>query len=114
MPVPSASTPRKPGEPQSRGAAERAAAGSRSHSLEAQQTKTFILRHFQCRLWVGAAGGAGETGLSGFLGARTPPPHSPPPQAASFRASLTLWTPVLGLRRLPEKPHRSTTKEPDP
>ena len=32
------------------------AAGSRLYSLEAQQTNTFILRHFQCRLWVGVAG----------------------------------------------------------
>ena len=55
-PVPSTSTPRKPGEPQSRGAKDGVAAGSRLYSLEAQQTNTFILRHFQCRLWVGVAG----------------------------------------------------------
>ena len=55
-PVPSTSTPRKPGEPQSRGAKGGVAAGSRLYSLEAQQTNTFILRHFQCWLWVGVAG----------------------------------------------------------
>lgn len=55
-PVPSAPTPRKPGEPQSRGADNGVAAGSLLYSLEAQQTNTFILRHFQCRLWVGVAG----------------------------------------------------------
>lgn len=56
-PVPSAPTPRKPGEPQSRGAEVGVATGSWLYSLEAQQTKTFIRRHFQCRLWVGVAGG---------------------------------------------------------
>lgn len=54
--MPSALTPGKPGEPQSRGAKDEVCAGSRLYSLEAQQTNTFILRHFQCRLWVGVAG----------------------------------------------------------
>lgn len=48
--------PGSQGEPRSRGAEDGAAAGSRLYSLEAQQTNTFILRHFQCRLWVGVAG----------------------------------------------------------
>lgn len=42
------------------GAEDAVAAGRRRYSLEAQQTNTFILRHFQCRLWVGVAGD--ETG----------------------------------------------------
>lgn len=42
------------------GAEDGVAAGRRGDSLEAQQTNTFIRRHFQCRLWVGVAGD--ETG----------------------------------------------------
>lgn len=102
-PVPSTSTPRKPGEPQSRGAKDGVAAGSRLYSLEAQQTNTFILRHFQCRLWVGVAGE--ETGPESFSPEVLPrallaqkraslPPNGPS-CAVSFRTSSTLWALVV-------------------
>lgn len=64
------------------GAEDTVAAGRRRHSLEAQQTNTFILRHFQCRLWVGVAGD--ETGPE----LRSPAPRpsaSPPARAAAPR-----------------------------
>lgn len=79
-PVPSMSPhPRKPGEPQSRGAEDGFVAGSRWYSLEAQQTNTFILRHFQCRLWVGVAGEeTGPESLSPDLHPCLPRSETPP------------------------------------
>lgn len=98
-PVLSAPTPRKAGEPQSRGAENRVAAGSRLYSLEAQQTNTFILRHFQCRLWVGVAGEemrpeSLSPDLHPTLTQKLSVSPSPkcPSRAVSFSSSPTLWT----------------------
>lgn len=65
------------------GAEDAVAAGRRRHSLEAQQTNTFILRHFQCRLWVGVAGD--ETGPE--LRSPAPRPTAPPPPGRRLRGS---------------------------
>ena len=88
------------------GAGDGVAAGRRRYSLEAQQTNTFIRRHFQCRLWVGVAGD--ETGpelrSAGPRPAPSRPPHRHLPRAASFPAPLPLDLACGGSAGSPRSP----------